>query len=181
MSGLSKVALLLCLALPVGMMYGQNTFPFPSSGNVGIGTTTPQNPLEAVEAGIQAGVNVIPNGGYGARASIGLGVNGTTNANSGWVIGQDLSAEGIKDLYWYDISNSATRLYIGTNGWVGIGTTSPQHLLHVAGTIRAGQQPTGGRRVLGDRRFRVRQSELLHYAGRGLVRGDRSGYRICLL
>jgi hypothetical protein len=114
--------------------------PVTTTCNVGIGTTSPAYPLTAVEAsGYLPAVDAIPSGSSTNRASIGLGVNSAIT--SGWIMGQDLADNGSKDLYWWSVWTSSAPLYIsgssGTQGYVGIGTTSPAHLLHVAGTIGA--------------------------------------------
>jgi hypothetical protein len=114
-----------------------------SNGNVGIGTTSPGLHLDVQQtSSYYPGLNVLAS--TGARATIGFGVNGTT-ANTGWIMGQDYNANGTKDFYLFDLTNSATsRLYIDTSGHVGIGTTTPGEKLTLAGNISFTDRGTDG-------------------------------------
>lgn len=53
-----------------------------------------------------------------------------------WAIGQDSNGNGIKDFFLYDGNASATRLYIGNTGLIGIGTTTPTSKLEVNGSAK---------------------------------------------
>jgi len=114
------------------------------NGNVGIGTTSPGLHLDVQEtSSYYPAVNVLAS--LGARATIGFGVNSTT-ANTGWIMGQDFNANGTKDFYLLDLTNSATRFYIDTSGHVGIGTMTPSEKLTLAGGLSftdRGQDGTG--------------------------------------
>jgi hypothetical protein len=123
----------ICVALLTSSLWGQNQNVFPASGNAGIGTITPNYTLEVKQPGGTPGVNVVNT--LAQRATIGFGV--TAAVNTGWILGQDLSASGTKDFYFYDVTNNFTRLYIGASGNVGIATTNPQYKLAVNGNIGA--------------------------------------------
>lgn len=104
------------------------------SGNVGIGTTNPQQKLS-----ITGGLNIDQ-----------LDINDNTLAN-GLRFGQGASGEGIASkrtangnrfgLDFY--TQSKTRLSITNDGNVGIGTTTPADQLDVVGRVRAGALTIG--------------------------------------
>ena len=119
---------------------GQNTFP--SSGNVGIGTTNPSHKLDI-------------NTGKGNLKTYAYGLEHTVNITGGWSRGCRLRNEhdnkttvfGSLDGAAYistgfDINADATgwrnqKFTVLTNGNVGIGTTKPDEKLTVKGKIHA--------------------------------------------
>lgn len=106
---------------------GSNNSISYSSGNIGIGTTTPSLPLE-VNGGIKAKylyTNDIT-GMYVGNAVDGLG--------SGYTGGL-FYAYGSNPLYFY--TNGVSRMYIKNDGNIGIGVTNPHYKLTVEGTIAA--------------------------------------------
>ena len=100
-----------------------------SSGNVGIGTTSPSTPL-----------HIVGDGNTGQRIHVGTGsAHQIYLGNTGGVssVGT-LSNHGMQI-----ITNGASRLVVAQNGNVGIGTTSPASISGAAGKILeiAGSNP----------------------------------------
>jgi len=84
-----------------------------SGGNVGIGTISPGYSLHVYKAG-EAAIALEATRKWGL-------VTNTSWANNG--------------LSFYDLTADASRMFIGTNGRVGISNTSPAHTLDVSGAI----------------------------------------------
>ena len=105
---------------------GTNTYYASSTGNVGIGTTTPYSKLQVASAG-----NDVPTAGNATGGlwvsntnktyGINMGVNG-----SGWGFIQSQRADGLTNLYSLNLQP------LGGN--VGIGETSPSSKLYIKGT-----------------------------------------------
>jgi len=113
------------------------TNTFPTTGSVGIGTTTPTDKLEAVGANgsfvkstsTQSGSNNWA--GFQTKSWVG-GASATWTIGGGSILGGGTAFGIFNDVY------TNMRLWIdGGTGNVGIGTTAPAHLLHVAGAIGA--------------------------------------------
>lgn len=135
----------------------QNTFP--ASGNVGIGTTTPQTQLDVgifSTNSLFAGVtleNTIGDGNYNSPMLL-LGSGGWFNngqflrsaalqaVNDNWNVGQKALAFYTYDGHLQNNFASATladlyeRMRISSSGNVGIGTTAPSAKLDVVGNIK---------------------------------------------
>jgi hypothetical protein len=103
-----------------------NTSPFPSSGNVGIGTTSPAANLQ-VESSSSTTIRLVSTGDNVAYQRI-QGLQGTAD----WYAG----LFGTADYSIGDITNgAATYLTVKkTTGNVGIGITGPSVKLHVSGS-----------------------------------------------
>lgn len=106
------------------------------TGNVGIGTPTPNFSLEVSNpAQFFPAVNIMSSThSTSERATIGFGLNAAVT--QGWAFGQDRNANGTRDMYLFDVSNNRDLMYWGTNGNVGVGTTSPTEKLEVIGNIK---------------------------------------------
>jgi hypothetical protein len=110
------------------------------TGNVGIGTTSPNTPL-TIETNTSdvLGALKIKNAGAG-DASMFFTVNAS---GAVWQLGID-NSDGDKFKIGQDTQNAdvgvGTKLTIDSSGKVGIGTTSPDVKLEVAGTIKANFQ-----------------------------------------
>jgi hypothetical protein len=117
-----------------------------NGGNVGIGTNNPNASLEvdkAVTGNLNA-LNLMNAAGspYSITDSAGLSFNRTdTNHPTGQITSSNVVAEDLSGGYLAFSTRKtdalSERMRIDTNGNVGIGTQTPQHLLHVAGTIGA--------------------------------------------
>jgi hypothetical protein len=96
-----------------------------STGNIGIGTTSPSRNLHIL-GGAGIGTVLKLEAGSGAITYLQLAYNGATNAQSGY-IGYDSSANmGL-------FTNDAERMRITSTGNVGIGTSAPAAKLEVNG------------------------------------------------
>ncbi|MBM4253743.1 MAG: hypothetical protein FJ146_17380 [Deltaproteobacteria bacterium] len=97
------------------------TFP---TGNVGIGTTTPNKSLQLSS----------PN-----TNDTSIDLTNTSASGRDWQIGSMGSTSGIVgSLDFYDATAQAHRMVINSTGNVGIGTTAPTETLTVAGNIALG-------------------------------------------
>ncbi len=145
-----------------------NIMTLLSSGNVGIGTTTPGSKL-SVAAGVSIGANygvAAPTNGLIVEGNVGVGVTNPVAALSfANATGQKISFwDGSNDRYGMDVQSSELRIYSGAGGAstggitfgkfnettfteamrirndgnVGIGTTSPFAKLSVAGDAYIG-------------------------------------------
>ena len=112
--------------------------------NVGIGTATPGSKLDIVGGNWNTSLTIK---GGGANSGIKFldsdnNVDGYIYASGGQIGFMDPGGDfgiSIKDDTYIDfaIGAGASRMRIKSNGDVGIGTTDPEHKLHVVGDIRA--------------------------------------------
>ena len=105
-----------------------------SSGNVGIGTTSPSRKLQLV--GSNAMILIEGSGGNGRQYSL---------ASSDDTTGAAVDGGNPGTFAIYDDTANASRLVINSSGNVGIGTTSPSEKLEVNGVIKI--TGTGGQGV----------------------------------
>ena len=135
--GVFSFALLLLAICPQSEAQS-NTFP--SSGNVGIGTTSPDLNLVIGSSGhTQEAINAA-SGSFDGNLVFRRG-----GANK-WVIQSRNSAAPLDSFVLYDAVNGAFRLTVDRTGNVGIGTTSPDTRLsvvsvHPSVTMLAMSQP----------------------------------------
>lgn len=126
---MKKTLLTVITSLSIVTVYGQNTFP--SSGNVGIGTTAPLSRLNIVHQAESSdkGALII---GNGSAPSLRFGYNTTYS----WI-----QAHGSAPLYINELGNNLILNRSGGN--VGIGTVSPTNRLDVRGNVTIDNGITG--------------------------------------
>ncbi|HKR11656.1 MAG TPA: peptidase G2 autoproteolytic cleavage domain-containing protein [Pyrinomonadaceae bacterium] len=118
------------------------------TGFVGIGTAAPNYSLEVfTPTQFFPGINILASTHpTSERASIGFGLN-APNPTQGWVLGQDRTGTGIRDMFLFDATNKRDLMYWGADGNVGVGTTAPAFKFDVQdGQINA----AGGLCIAGD-------------------------------
>lgn len=103
-----------------------------SSGNVGIGTSTPAEKLAVFGSG-DTSVRIETTNTASTGASLRLKRN-TIGATREWWVG---NSEANDNFDIYDNTAGAVRLAIASSGNVGIGTTTPSNKLTVVGTIES--------------------------------------------
>ncbi|MCA0364028.1 MAG: hypothetical protein LCH67_08290 [Bacteroidetes bacterium] len=125
----------------------QNTYPFPASGSVGIGTASP---IGLFQLGSSPSSRIIFNSGwlqeFGTTGGSGISYNiyysgnykyrnssfGGAHLNlSGGNFNFSTAPVGIAD----SVSLLTSRLFIGNNGKIGIGTVTPTSTLQVSGDL----------------------------------------------
>jgi len=124
---MKKLTLLIIVVITTNI-FGQNTFP--SSGNVGIGTTSPDSKL-TVEGNLKVGDFTLNNGGYNDSYGSVTKIIDHTKYNN-YILGWDWTTElGDHTLIGWGGNGSGSELIISEGKgllWpnnVGIGTTSP--------------------------------------------------------
>jgi hypothetical protein len=101
------------------------------TGNIGIGTTSPNAVLEVVGTGIADHLRLTNTSNPGPAIYLNA-------ANKDWVIwGTNPGADaGDKSLVFRDYTAAQNRMMIDSLGNVGIGTVNPSQMLDVAGTVQ---------------------------------------------
>ena len=144
---LKFLPVVLTLTLGLGNVFGQNSFP--ASGNVGVGTSSPQVPLHVISPA-SGQLAILAQGGDAnfrlvSRQDLSVNSDGSiltelnleygTARNAGIRFHRGWSATG--GFLSFSTDSGLERMRIATNGNIGIGTTNPSQRLDVNGTIKS--------------------------------------------
>lgn len=136
----------------LGMLYplSEKLFVDELTGRVGIGSTSPQAPLHAFADAANAGVARFDNAHAAGFSGVYFDENGENKGWAGYVnSGSFFGAPGTmqiaasrSDLVFStnDAGFFEEKMRVQIDGDVGIGTSSPQALLHVDGRVRMGSE-----------------------------------------
>lgn len=144
----------------------QTTNTFPSSGNVGIGTTSPGTKL-----------HVEKNGNTFIKLK-NIGVNGST-VNFGPVNSngkKETQLQFENEFGLYDHFSGAWRFNIRSNGYIGIGTSSPNFTLDIAGNLGLTTHSSSEFVMTRSRGLRLNNSSEIEFLTS--TYGNNYGYRI---
>lgn len=113
-------------------------------GNAGIGTTTPVRRLHVSGTGSDdAGVGDLLVSGTGAVGSaITLQATGSGGRSYSWISTASTAGPGGGALAAFDVASGAYRMVINSSGNVGIGTSTPNNILHIRRDASGGVGPT---------------------------------------
>ena len=157
-----KLFLAVLFLFVINHTYAQNTFPWPSSGSIGIGTTSIHNALTVVgsNGAVYPGNTATFSSNLGSSASTGNQLN-ITHSDGVWGLLVGCDGSGVSAISYhspyaaYLINVANVPLYLGSNnaanmtitpgGNVGIGSTSPSVPLLVSKT---GNNVTGDMTLL---------------------------------
>ncbi len=125
---------------------GATRFMINSSGNIGIGTTSPTGKFEVVGGPVLFSTSV---GGAGDTYLSGNSINGqySTNGNGIFYInytGYQAGTTQFRDTQISDGKTNNIAFFDGSSGFVGIGTTNPGTLLDVNGEAQIRGRLSGG-------------------------------------
>ncbi len=121
----------ICLAIS-WTSYGQNTSPWPATGNIGIGTTSPDFLLQVHSANVPTIAIGKGSSNTNGKASLffNAGIGGV--ANGFWV---NYFKTASTDRLGFVDGGAVERMSILNGGNVGVGTTTPSQKLEINGSI----------------------------------------------
>lgn len=127
---------MICFTILTSTYSFSQTNTFPASGNVGIGTTSPQAPMQIVAGTSPLALFSCTNSGNNAITI--TNTLGQLNLGVGSAIPHAYIWSGTNKLFIGNDDGNPTMFFDGMGfGKVGIGTTTPQEKLTVNGNIRS--------------------------------------------